>query len=99
MHNSLSSQNSLLQEFAMPLSALPQPRDGAGDGDLVCLLALSVTGLLLNGLALMVQGDDGWLVLSRLALIACAPALAAMAALHFAGHVDEACSRKRMRHS
>jgi hypothetical protein len=99
MHNSLSSQNSQLQEFAMPLSALPQPRDGGGDADLVCLLALSVTGLLLNGLALMVQGDDGWLVLSRLALIACAPALAAMAALHFAGHVDEACSRKRMRHS
>jgi hypothetical protein len=66
---------------------------------LVCLLALSVTGLLLNGLALMVQSDDGWLVLSRLALIACAPALAAMVALHFAGHVTEACSRKRMRHS
>jgi hypothetical protein len=83
----------------MPLSALPQPRDRAGDGDLVCLLALSVTGLLLNGLALMVQGDDGWLVLFRLALIACAPALAAMAALHLAGHVDEACSRKRMRQS
>lgn len=83
----------------MPLSTLPQPRDGAGDRDLVCLLVLSVTGLLLNGLALMVQGDDGWLVLFRLALIACAPALAAMAALHFAGHVDEACSRKRMRQS
>ena len=83
----------------MPLSALPQPRDRAGDGDLICLLALSVTGLLLNGLALMVPGDDGWLVLFRLALIACAPALAAMAALHFAGHLDEAGSRKRMHHS
>jgi len=83
----------------MPLAALPQPRDGAGDGDLVGLLALSVTGLLLNGLALMVQGDDGWLVLFRLALIACAPVLAAMAALHFAGQLDEACSRKRKRQS
>jgi hypothetical protein len=99
MHNSLSCRNQQLQEFDMPLSTLPQPRDGAGGGDLVCLLALSVTGLLLNGLALMVQGDDGWLVPFRLALIACAPALAAMAALHFAGHVDQAYSRKRMRQS
>jgi hypothetical protein len=48
--------------------------------------------LLLNGLAVMVQSDDGWLALPGFALIAGAPALAAMAASHLAGHVDEASS-------
>jgi hypothetical protein len=74
------------------LSRTHQPRDPAGADDLVCLLAFSITGLLLNGLALMVQGVDRWLVLSGLALTAGVPALAAMAVLHFASHVDEARS-------
>ena len=76
-------------------STMPRRGDPAGASPLACPLAFSVTGLLLNGLALMVQGDDGWQVLSRLALMASAPALAA---LHFAGHGDEAHSGKQMRH-
>jgi hypothetical protein len=59
---------------------------------LACPLAFSLIGLLLNGLAVMVQSDDGWLALPGFALIAGAPALAAMAASHLSGHVDEASS-------
>jgi hypothetical protein len=70
------------------LSTTHQPRDPAGAADLVGPLAFSIAGLLLNDLALMVQGVDRWLVLSGLALTAGVPALAAMAVLHFGSHVD-----------
>jgi hypothetical protein len=33
--------------------------NSADAADFVCVLAFSAAGLLLNGLALMVQGDDG----------------------------------------
>ena len=69
-----------------------QPRESAGGDNLACPLAFSVTGLLMHGLALMVQNHDGWPAPIGFTLIAAAPALAAMAALHFAGDVDEARS-------
>ena len=67
-----------------------QPGDPAGGANLACPLAFSVTGLLVHGLALMVQNLDGRPAPIGFALIAAAPALAAMAVLHFAGDVDEA---------
>ena len=67
-----------------------QPRNCAGGGNLACPLAFSVTGLLMHGLALMVQNHDGWPAPIAFALIAAAPVLAAMIALHFAGDIDEA---------
>jgi len=77
--------------------AASQPRDSAGGDNLACPLAFSVTGLLVHGLALMMQNQDGWLAPIGFALIAAAPALAGMAALHFAGNIEEARSRKRIR--
>lgn len=50
--------------------------DSADAGDFACVLAFPVAGLLLNGLALMVQGDDGRL--PGLALIAGALAMVAL---------------------
>jgi hypothetical protein len=52
---------------------------------LSCLLAFSVTGLLLHCLALIAQSDDRGLVPIGFALVAAAPALSAIAALHLAG--------------
>ena len=69
-----------------------QPRDSAGGDNLACPLAFSVMGLLMHGLALMVQNHDGWPAPIGFALIGAAPALAAIAALHFAGDLDEARS-------
>jgi hypothetical protein len=62
--------------------------------NLSCLLVFSVTGLLLHCLALIAQSDDRGLVPIGFALVAAAPALSAIAALHFtadrlAGDVDE----------
>ncbi len=81
----------------MPLVSGPQvsgapcqSRDSAGGNNLACPLAFSVTGLFVHGLALMMQNQDGWQAPIGFVLIAAAPALAAMAALHFAGDVDEA---------
>jgi hypothetical protein len=56
---------------------------------LSCLLAFSVTGLLVHCLALIAQSDDRGLVPIGFALIAAAPALSAIAALRFASDVDE----------
>lgn len=61
---------------------------------LSCPLAFSATGLLLHCLALLVQSDDRGLPTIGFALVAAAPALAAIAALHlargdFASDVDE----------
>jgi hypothetical protein len=63
-------------------------RDHAGAG-LACPLVFSLTGLATNGLALMAPSEDGSLTLLGFALIAGAPPIAAMAALHFAGNSDE----------
>jgi hypothetical protein len=52
---------------------------------LSCPLAFSVTGLLLHCLALIAQSDDRGLAPIGFALVAAAPALSAIAALHFAG--------------
>jgi hypothetical protein len=52
---------------------------------LSCPLAFSVTGLLLHCLALLAQSDDRGPATIGFALVAAAPALAAMAALHLAG--------------
>jgi hypothetical protein len=80
-------------EFDMPQvsGAARQPRDSAGSDNLACPFAFSVTGLLVHGLALMVQNQDGWPAPIGFALIAAAPVLAALAALHFAD-LDEARS-------
>jgi hypothetical protein len=56
--------------------------DSAGAGDSACVLAFSVAGLLLNGLALMVQGDEG-----RLPGVALIAGALAMAALRLASRV------------
>jgi hypothetical protein len=45
--------------------------------------------LVTHGLALMAPSEDGSLTLLGFALIAGAPPIAAMAALHFAGNGDE----------
>jgi hypothetical protein len=45
--------------------------------------------LVTNGLALMARSEAGSLTLLGFALIAGAPPIAAMAALHFAGNSDE----------
>jgi len=86
--------SSRLTEFDMTqISRAPcQPRESAGGDNLACPLAFSVTGLLMHGLALMVQNHDGWPAPIGFTLIAAAPALAAIAALHFAGDLDEARS-------
>jgi hypothetical protein len=52
---------------------------------LSCPLAFSVTGLLLHCLALLAQSDDRGPAMIGFALVAAAPALAAIAALQFAG--------------
>jgi hypothetical protein len=52
---------------------------------LSCLLAFSVTGLLVHCLALIAQSDDRGLTPIGFALVAAAPALSAIAALHLAG--------------
>jgi hypothetical protein len=65
--------------------AMRRRRDRAGSS---CPLVFSLAGLLMNGLALMVPSEDGYLALLRFALIASAPLLAGMAALHFAGSAD-----------
>jgi hypothetical protein len=52
---------------------------------LSCPLAFSVTGLLLHCLALIAQSDDRGPATIGFALVVAAPALSAMAALHFAG--------------
>jgi hypothetical protein len=57
--------------------------------DPVCPLVFSLTGLVTHGLALMAPSEDGSLTLLGFALIAGAPPIAAMAALHFAGNSDE----------
>jgi hypothetical protein len=51
------------------------------------------------GLALMPPSEDRYLTLPGFALIAGAPPIAAMAALHFAGNSDEPFSGMRMRES
>jgi hypothetical protein len=73
-------------------------RDHAGAG-LVCPLLYSLTGLVMNGLALMAPSEAGYLTLLGFALIAGAPPTAAMAALHFAGNNDEPFPGMRMRES
>jgi hypothetical protein len=77
--------------FSAPSHARAIRRHGdcAGADQLVCPLAFSLTGLLANGLALMALNEDGWLALLGFALIAGAPPIAAMAALHLAGNADE----------
>jgi hypothetical protein len=70
-------------------TALRRRRYSAGVGELVCPLVFSLAGLLANGLALMLPGEDGWPALPGFALIAAAPAIAAMAAVHFAGQASE----------
>jgi hypothetical protein len=47
----------------------------------------------------MAPSEDGYLTLLGFALIAVAPPIAAMAALHFAGNSDEPISGMRMRGS
>jgi len=73
-------------------------RDHTGAG-LVCPLVFSLTGLVANSLALMAPGEDGYRTLLGFALIAGAPPIAAMAALHFAGNSDEPFPGMRMRES
>ncbi len=70
-------------------TATRRRRYSAGVDDLVCPLVFSLAGLLANGLALMLTGEDGWPALPGFALIAAAPAIAAMAAVHFAGKASE----------
>jgi hypothetical protein len=69
------------------------------DTGLVCPLVFSLTGLVTNGLALMAPSENGYLTLLGFALIAGAPPIAAMAALHFAGNSDEPFPGMRMRES
>jgi hypothetical protein len=64
-------------------------RRAHADTGLACPLLFSLTGLVTNGLALMVPSEDGYLTLLGFALIAGAPPIAAMAALYFAGNSDE----------
>jgi hypothetical protein len=78
--------------------AIRRRRDHAGAG-LVCPLAFSLTGLVMNGLALMAPSEGGHLTLLGFALIAGAPPIAAMVALHFAGNSDEPFAGMRMRES
>jgi hypothetical protein len=100
-HNNLPCRKfSQVREFNMPsISSAPSSvpwhararrrrRDHA-DAGLVCPLVFSLTGLVTHGLALMAPGEDGSLTLLGFALIAGAPPIAAMAALHFAGNSDE----------
>jgi hypothetical protein len=67
----------------------------AAAGHLLCLLAFSLGGLLMDCLALVLQGATSLAPLG-FALTAGAPLLAAMAALHFAGNTDEPCRGMRM---
>jgi hypothetical protein len=55
--------------------------------------------LVTNGLALMMPSEDGYLTPLAFALIAGAPPIAAMAALHFAGNGDEPSPGMGMRES
>jgi hypothetical protein len=64
-------------------------RDSVGIDQLICPPVFSLAGLLANGVALMLPGEDGYLALLGFALIAAAPPLAAMAAVHFAGKASE----------
>jgi hypothetical protein len=73
-------------------------RDHAGAGG-ACPLLFSLTGLVTNGLALMMPSEDGYLTPLAFALIAGAPPIAAMAALHFAGNGDEPSPGMGMRES
>jgi hypothetical protein len=73
-------------------------RDHA-DAGLACTLLFSLTGLVTNSLALMAPSEDGYLTLLGFALIAGAPPIAAMVALHFAGNSDEPFPGIRMRES
>jgi hypothetical protein len=63
--------------------------DSAGVGELVCPLVFSLAGLLANGLTVMLPGGDGSPALLGFASVAAAPAIAAMAAAHFAGKASE----------
>jgi hypothetical protein len=60
-------------------------RASAGVDGLVCPLVFSLAGLLANGMALMLPGEDGHLAMLRFALVAAAPPIAALAAAHFSG--------------
>jgi hypothetical protein len=91
----MSSVSSAPSSAPWHASARRRRRDHAGAG-LVCPLLFSLTGLVTNGLALMAPSEDGYLTLLGFALIAGAPPIAAMAALHFAGDSDEPFSGMRM---
>jgi hypothetical protein len=64
-------------------------QDFAGVAELVYPLTFSLTGLTASGLALMVSSEDGRLALLRLVMVAAAPPIAAMVAVHFSGHAGE----------
>jgi hypothetical protein len=66
-------------------------QDFAGAAGLVYPLTFSITGLTASGLALMVSSDDGRLALLRLVMVAAAPPIAAMVAVHFPGRAGEPC--------
>ena len=78
----------MLHHFDPPWrSAIParSRRKSRSAVHLACPLVFSVTGLLLDGVASFCGGDDPQTALLRLALIAGAPALAALAATEIDG--------------